>query len=407
MALPARNSFEFVQNSLKWGVLASIIGGLAGIASALFLTALAWATDQRTQTPLLLFGLPVVGFGVGWLYHHYGANANKGNHWVIEQIHMNTERIPARMAGFVLVGTVLSHLFGASVGREGTAVQMGASLADSLRRLLGIRGENRRIMLMTGVSAGFSAVFGTPIAGLVFSLEFQSIGKIRYEGLFPCLIGALVGDGVVRALGVTHSHYPLMPVTGFDALLLLKVALAGSIFGLASAAFIEWTEWVKRQQARFVAYPPFRPMVGAIGLIIAVLVLQDTTYLGLSLPLIQTSLHAESLFIGAFALKIFFTGLSLGSGFMGGEVTPLFVIGATLGSALSPFLGIEAGFLAMIGFVAVFAGASNTPLACALMGIELFGGGGAIYLVVGCVVAYLVSGHRSIYHTQRLDVAKM
>jgi H+/Cl- antiporter ClcA len=309
------------------------------------------------------------------------------------------------MAPMILLGTVATHLFGGSAGREGTALQMGASLADALRRALRLDRHDRRLMLMAGISGGFGSVFGTPAAGFVFGMEVQALGRIRYEGLVPCLVAACVGDLVARALGVPHTHYPALPVTGIDALLLAKVAAAGLACGLAAFAFIELTHAVKRWSGR-IPQPWLRPAVGGVVVLALTGALGTHDFLGLSLPLATRSVHGEDVVLWAFAAKLVFTVITLGSGFLGGEVTPLFVIGAALGHALGRLLGVDPAFMAMLGFVAVFAGASNTPLACVLMGVELFGGGALVYSLTICAVAYLASGHRSIYRTQRLDTPK-
>ncbi len=391
---------------IKWLVLGGAVGVLSGTASAIFLITLGWATNLHQQQPNLLFFLPLAGFAVGWVYHRFAGAAARGNNLVIEEVNTNQARIPFRMAPFVLAGTIITHLFGGSAGREGTAIQMAASLADTLRRILRLNGEDRRLLLMAGISGGFSSVFGTPVAGFVFGLEVQSVGRIRYDGLIPCLVAACVGDLVTRAWGATHSHYPALAQVEIDPLLLVKVSIAGVLFGLTSLLFIELTHVVKRLQIRFIAYPPLRPLIGGGVIVVLTLILGQRDYLGLSLPLIQQSVSGEGVVTFAFLLKLIFTAITLGSGFLGGEVTPLFVIGSTLGYTLSVFLGIEPALLASVGFVAVFAGASNTPLACALMGIELFGGGAPLYLIVGCVVAYLASGHRGIYITQIVAAPK-
>jgi H+/Cl- antiporter ClcA len=393
-------------HTLKWIAWGSGAGLLAGIASAIFLTSLSWATQTRLETPALIYSLPLVGFALGWGYQRYGGAASRGNHLVIEEIHANRDPIPLRMAPMILVGTVLTHLVGGSAGREGTALQMGASLADGLGRWLGLRPEDRPLLLMAGISGGFGSVFGTPIAGFVFGLEVQSIGRIRYEGLLPCLTAAIVGDLTTRALGVGHSHYPLMAQVTIDPLLLVKVLLAGVAFGLTSLLFIELTELIKHWSRHWLAYAPWRPVIGGFTILALTALVGHRDYLGLSLPLIQASLEGREVLLYAFLLKLLFTAVTLGTGFLGGEVTPLFVMGATLGYTMGHLLGIDPTFSAAIGFVAVFAGATNTPLACILMGVELFGGGGLLYLTLGCFTAYLASGHRSIYSSQRLHIGK-
>jgi H+/Cl- antiporter ClcA len=272
---------------------------------------------------------------------------------------------------------------------------------------LGLDRDDRRMMLMAGISGGFSSVFGTPVAGFMFGLEVQQLGRIRYEGILPCLIAALVGDLVTRAWGVTHTHYPALINVEPDLALILKFALAGILFGLTSLLFIELTHSIKHAFRHLFAWSPLRPLVGGLVIIGLVLLVGSQDYLGLSLPLIQQSLDGTGVVTFAFLLKLVFTAVTLGSGFLGGEVTPLFVIGSTLGFTVGRVLGVDPVFMASVGFVAVFAGASNTPLACALMGMELFGGGSALYLILGAFVAYLASGHRSIYITQRVNTPKV
>ncbi|MBL8163433.1 MAG: chloride channel protein [Anaerolineae bacterium] len=396
----------FLLALVKGSFLGGLVGVLAGISSAAFLLALDWATQTRVANPWLLYLLPFAGFGVGWVYHHYAGAARRGSSLVVEAANQERGVIPRRMAPLIFFGSVITHLFGGSAGREGAAVQMATSLADGLRRILGVRGDDHRQMILAGISGGFGAVFGTPLAGIIFALEVQSVGRIRYDSLIPCFVAALVGDLVTRGLGIGHTHYPRMAEVGIDAPLLLRVGLAGIVFGLASLLFIELTERLRHLVRRHISYPPLAPVIGGCA-VIALALLFGTDYLGLSLPLISRSVGGDGVEAGAFLLKIIFTAVTLSTGFMGGEVTPLFVIGATLGYALGGALGVEPHFLAMLGFVAVFAGASNTPLACTLMGVELFGGGGVLYLALACFAAYLASGHRGIYSTQRLLTPKL
>lgn len=397
----------FLLATLKWLGLGGAAGVLAGTASAIFLLSLQWATQIRLAYPILLFFLPIVGFLLGWVYHAYAGLAARGNNLIIEEIHANRQPIPLRMAPMVLLGTVVTHLFGGSAGREGTAIQMGSSLADWLSRTLRLSPEDRRLLLMAGISGGFGSVFGTPLAGFVFGLEVQTVGRVRYEGILPCLVASIIGDRVARWWGASHSHYPAMATSELNLWLLGKVLLAGALFGLTSLLFIELTHGIKHLAGQLVAWPPLRPFIGGLLIITLTLLVGSRDYLGLSLPLIQNSLNGIGVDKAAFLLKLVLTAVTLGTGFLGGEVTPLFVIGATMGYSLGPWLGVDPIWLAQIGFVSVFAGASNTPLACALMGIELFGGGAPLYLALSCFTAYLASGHRSIYTTQMIGALKV
>ena len=283
-------------------------------------------------------------------------------------------------------------------------LQLSGGLTDGFSRLIRLPDRDRRLLLVAALGGGFGAVFGVPLAGTVFALEVQSVGRVRYEAIVPTLTAAIVGNEVVRGLG--YHHHLWAPLTvHLTAWLGVRVALAGLCFGLAGAAFIELSEAIKHAMGRVVAYPPVRTAIGGVAIVgLAALVGRD--YLGLSTPLIERALSGDRLSFAVFALKIVFTAITLGCAFPGGEVTPLFCIGATLGVALAAPLHLPAVLLAGIGYVAVFAGASNTPLACTVMGAELFGSGAVVPLAIGCVVAFVASGHRSIYSTQRVAVTK-
>lgn len=388
----------------RWIVLGAVSGVLAGLSSYLFLEGLDRVTAFREAHDWLLWLLPVAGLGIGLAYHYLGGRAGRGNALLIDEIHEPSEWVPRRMAPLVLIGTWVTHLFGGSAGREGTALQMSGSLTDAVSRLFRLGPEDRRLMLITALGGGFGAVFGVPLAGAVFALEVQSIGRVRYDALVPALTASIVGDLVVSGLGYEHHPRPQFTLD-LSLSLVGKVALAGLVFGLAGAVFAELTHAIKAQMGKRVGWAPARPVIGGVA-IIGLAALFGHDYLGLSLPLIDRALAGDQLSFAVFALKIVFTAVTLGCAFPGGEVTPLFVIGATLGAALATPLGLPVGALASIGFVAVFAGAANTPLACTIMGVELFGSTATVPLAVGCVVAYIFSSHRGIYPTQRIHTPK-
>lgn len=393
-----------VAHLLRWAALGAVSGALAGVMSYAFLEALHLVTDWRVEHGWIVLALPVAGVGIGIVYHRWGGRSAGGNSLILEEIHTPTAWLPRRMAPLVFGGTVVSHLFGASVGREGTAIQMSGSMTDWLARAMRLNPADRRLLLIAAIAGGFGSVFGVPLAGAVFALEVQAVGRIRYEALVPALVASVVGDLVVSGLGYDHPARPQMLVD-LDAMFLLKVAAAGIAFGLVSTCFGGFTHVVKATASRFVPWPPARLAIGGAATV-ALMLLVGRDYLGLSLPLIDDTLAGISPGPTAFAWKLVFTVIALGCGFPGGEVTPLFVIGTTLGAALATPLGIPVATLGSIGFVAVFAGAANTPLACTIMGVELFGRGAVVPIAFGCVIAYVTASHRGIYSTQRITVGK-
>ena len=403
----------------RWIAILAPMAVAIGAACALFLWALDQATALRFQYPWLLFLLPVAGFTIGLVYWWKGGPAEGGNNLIVDQIHEPGGGVPFRMAPLILAATVLTHLFGGSAGREGTAVQMGGSLASAFGRLFRLDAEGTRVILMAGIAAGFGAVFGTPIAGAIFAMEVLAIGRVQYLALVPCLGAALLADWTCQSLGIHHVAYhvaiPPQVTHGLlvEPLLLLKVAVAAVAFGLVSLLFTEanhtLSTWVKQR----IAFAPLRPFAGGLIVIALVYLCGTRAYLGLGIwspnpgDVTIPGLFGGAIHPWSWALKLIFTAVTLSFGFKGGEVTPLFFIGAALGNALSPILGVPTDLLAALGFVAVFAGAANTPLACTLMGIELFGATWGVYIAAACFIAYLCSGHSGIYLSQRIAVPKL
>jgi H+/Cl- antiporter ClcA len=390
---------------IRWASISVIVGALAGTASALLLASLDWATATRESHKWLIALLPVAGFTVGLLYRYLGSSVEAGNNLLLDQIHDPRSVIPFRMTPLVLLGTFLSHLFGASAGREGTALQTGASLADQLTRPLKLTKHERRVLLMAGMSGGFASVFGTPLAGAVFGFEVLAIGKLQYDAILPCFLTAVVADRVTLMWGIHHTLYRVPFAPPSSAIGVLLAIVAGIAFGLTGMLFAKTTHGIAATLKRLVPFAPLRPLLGGVIIAGAVFALGTTKYIGLGIPTIVAA-FSEPLPPWDFAMKFIFTAVTLGAGFKGGEVTPLFFIGATLGNALGYILPLPLPLLAGMGFCAVFAGAANTPLASTLMAMELFGADAGLYAGIACVVSYVFSGHAGIYRAQRIGQRK-
>jgi H+/Cl- antiporter ClcA len=390
---------------MRWIGISVVAGAMAGTASAILLASLEWATATREAHRWIIAFLPIAGLFTGLLYQYFGASVEAGNNLLIDEIHDPKAVIPFRMTPLVLLGTLVTHLFGGSAGREGTALQTGASLADQLTRPLRLGDHNRRILLMAGMSGGFASVFGTPLAGAVFGLEVLSIGRLRYDSIFPCFLSAVVADRVTILWGIHHTLYriPFVPTTSVPGLLAAMVA--GVVFGVTGMLFATATHALTRYGKRLIGYAPLRPVLGGVLVSAAVFIIGTTKYIGLGIPTIVAA-FAGPLPPWDFAAKFAFTVVTLGLGFKGGEVTPLFFIGATLGNALGYVLPLPMPLLAGMGFCAVFAGAANTPLASTLMAMEMFGSESGVYVGIACVVSYVFSGHAGIYRAQRVGHGK-
>lgn len=386
---------------MKWVLFIVSVGLLAGSASAFFLHALDWVTETRNQHPGLIFGLPLAGLLIGLLYYYVGKEASAGNRGIVREFYKPQKPISWRMAPFVLFGTLLTHLVGGSAGREGTALQMAASLADRLSAPFNLSAIERQILLSMAISAGFGSVFGTPLAGAVFALELLLFKPFKLVYLVPVFISSFWADWVCSYLGPAHSAYEIPILPEISLLNLGYTALAGLVFGMVAFLYLKTHglfEWLFKSS---VSWPPFRPVTGGLVLLLIFLFFPLEQYMGLGIPFIQDSFIMQGDWY-VFLIKLLLTAFTLAAGFKGGEVTPLFFIGAALGNFLSFFVPLPIALMAGMGFVAVFSSAAHTPLAGVLLGMELFGWQVWPFMLVSGVFAWLFSGKDSLYFSDEL-----
>ena len=388
----------------RWVALAVVVGVLSGLLSAAFLESLDWATNTRNSNNWLVFTLPIAGLIVGGLYHYVGRGLERGTNLIIDQIHSHSQWVPFRLTPLIFGASVISHVAGGSTGREGAALQFAAGVTDPISKKLKLPPADRSLMLITAIAGGFGSVFGVPVTGAIFALEVQRVGRVRYDALVPAFVASFIGDAVVRGLGVHHTHYPLFPSVNWNWATGGRVAAFGLIAGLIALLFVQLTHTVKKVSAKYISWYPARPLVGGIILAVLVLACGWRDYQGLSIPLALEAMNGSA--AGQWGTKLLLTSLTIGSGFVGGEFIPLFVIGALAGASYAHITGANVALFAMVGAVAVLAGATNAPLACTLLGIELFGGNGIVLFAVACAAAYATSGHTGIYHAQPVSAHK-
>ncbi|RKR81316.1 H+/Cl- antiporter ClcA [Mucilaginibacter gracilis] len=407
--------------TLFWYCLITVPVSVAiGSAVALFLWLLSLAIHYRFAHTWLLYLLPLAGIAIHFAYRLYGKSSERGNNLIIDEIHQPGAGVPKRMGPLILVTTVITHLFGGSAGREGTAVQIGGSIARMFADWFKLDAPGMRTLLTVGIAAGFGAVFGTPLTGAIFAVEVLTNGRIKYNAFLPCLVAGFVGDITVSAWHIKHTAYHIsytladIPVGSTSvwlaSLMLFKVILASVFFGLASLAFAQMAHRIKALFLKLFKHTWMIPVTGGLIIIALTCILGKPDYLSLGVePEYPHAVTIVSAFNNGGAdtfswfWKLLYTTLTLGTGFKGGEVTPLFYIGATLGNTLATWLNAPVSLFAALGFIAVFSGATKTPLACTVMGVELFGGQHLVFFAVACFIAYLFSGRAGIYTAQLKD----
>ncbi len=397
-------------------LLATVISSaFIGAVIAFFLWLLERVTEYRNAHTYLLWGLPIAGIAIYLAYQKWGKVSAKGNNLIIDAVNRKDVSIPWLMTPLVLLGTIVTHLFGGSAGREGTAVQIGGSIAEQTGKLFGINEELRKILLISGIAAGFSAVFGTPITGALFSMEVLVIGKMQYKGVLHALIASFVANTVCLLFPIHHTHYQISSIVAphdWNVLLFLKIALAGILFGTVANLFSIFIYVFKLGYKAMGLKPWLVPIVGAVAIMLLAQVV-GYDYLGLG---VNPNFSGAASLTGAFhdggvtdwswLWKLLFTTITLSAGFKGGEVTPLFFIGAALGNVLGVIFHLPVDVMAGLGFIAVFAGATNTPLACSFMGLELFGSQYMPFYITVCFIAFYSNGLGGIYESQLITGRK-
>ena len=376
-------------------LFAGIGGALTGVVSYAFLESLDWATRTRIAHGWLVWLLPAAGLAIGAVYHYVGGRAKGGTPAVIEQGHLFTHGVPARMTPIIFGGAIGGHVVGASVGREGAALQMAGSVTDTAARLARLDAADRRTLIAASLAGGWGAVFGVPITGVVFMMQVTRRHSLR--ALLPAVVSAFTGKMVVDTFGYGLGNRPRLRAPEWTIGLPFKLLLAGVAFGLVGRGFVWLLHQVRAGMAHWVRWIPARPIVGGVATL-ALMALVGRDYLGLSTPLLANAIAGGHVDWWVPLLKLLFTAVALGSGFVGGEVAPLFVMGATMGAVITPGLHVSAPLLAATGSAAAFSSAASVAITGVVLTVEQFGWhtflpalliGGAARLVAGKPGLYL------------------
>lgn len=408
MLLKYKNFFSVM---FLWIFFGSIIGIVVGSTTFFLLEINDYlGEDIRLKRDWLIFLLPFGGIIIGYIYMKYGKvilnntlnDIAELNNLVIDSVHGKKE-VPRRMGPIIYFATFVTVLFGGSTGREGAAVQMGASVAAAINKLFKINIFDKKILIMSGISAGFGAAFGAPITGAVFGMEMAALGRLKFEALVPCLTASFVGHYVTTAAwGHKHEEFIIQTVPEITIITFIIVILLSVLFSLVSVLYCQLRHGIEKFSKKiFKKNHMKRAFFGGIVIVILTLIVGTQDYNGRGIQMLEQS-FTEDVPPFAFLAKLIFTAVTLGTGFVGGEAIPLFFIGSTLGNTLHTFIDLPMSFLAALGLIAVFAGGANTPIAAFLLAMEMFDGKGLEYFFVACLVSYLFSGHHGLWASQKI-----
>ena len=387
---------------LQWVVVAAVTGAVGGLVGSAFHIAVEKVTDLRLAQPWLLYLLPVSGAVIALLYKLLKLES-AGTDNVIDAV--RTDRaVPVLLAPLIFVATVLTHLVGGSAGREGAALQLGGSIGTTLGRLCRFDEKDMHLITLCGMSAVFSALFGTPLTAMLFSLEVISVGVVYYSGLIPCLVSALIAYGISLLFGIAPVRFTLGALPDYNALSFLKVVGLAAACALLSIAFCLLMTFSEKGAKKAFKNPILRAAVGGV-ILIGLSLLFPHDYNGAGMNIIEKAMNGEAAPF-AFLLKMIFTAVTISAGFKGGEIVPTFFIGATFGCVFGGLLGLDPGFAAAVGLVCLFCGAVNCPVASVFLSIELFGGGGLLFFAIAAAFSFALSGYFGLYRSQKIMYSK-
>lgn len=397
---------EYLKILLKWIVISAIVGLIGGVTGSLFHLSIDFATGLRQKNNWLILLLPIGGLFIAFLYRLFCKKGKIDTNLVIESI--RTEKpIPFVMAPLIFVSTVITHLLGGSAGREGAALQLGGSLGYALGRVFRLKQRDKHIIVMSGMSAVFAALFGTPVTAMFFALEVTSVGVMYYVGLVPCIISALLASRIALLFGISPVRFALTDVDAISWVLMLKIICLAVLCALVSILFCFTIKKFEKYGKKFILNVYLRAALGGILLVLLTIIVRSTDYNGAGMNIISAAILDGTAKYEAFALKILFTAITIAAGFKGGEIVPSFFIGSTFGCVAGSLLGLDPCMAAAIGFVAVFCGVVNCPVASFVLAIEVFGGNSLLIFAVVCAISYMMSGYSSIYKSQKIMYSKL
>lgn len=395
---------DFSLSLLKWTVFAVVVGFVVGLVGAGFHMAIDYGTELRMEHPWILYLLPVVGLLIVLSYRVTGMGDDLGTEYIIRAAR-DGKNLRIRTAPLIVISTVLTHFAGGSAGREGAALQLGGCISNWLGRVVHLDKKDERIITMCGMAAGFSALFGTPLAASVMAMEVVSVGVMYYSAIVPCVLASIIAQTVAGAVGVMPTAFTVSGVPEVTPLVIGQVAVLGILCAVVSILFCAVMQRTPGLYGKITTSPYVKVVIGGVVVVLLSLVF-GRDYNGAGVGVIEKALQGEAK-PEAFLLKMVFTGLTLAAGFKGGEIVPSFFCGATFGCVFGALLGLPASFAGALGMTAVFCGVTNCPLTAILLSLELFGGQGLTMYALCCAVSFMISGYTSLYHSQEFIHSKL
>lgn len=389
---------------VRWLLLAGIIGLVCGTIGLVFHAAIEGVTEIREAHPWVMYGLPLFGVVIVWLYHSCGMHHDRGTNQVLDYLNA-TQTLRGRLAPLIFVGTTLSHLGGGSCGREGAALQVGGSIGAYAGKLFHLSEANKRVLTMCGMSAVFSAMFGTPITAAIFSIEVVCIGQMEYSALVPCIISAAIAYWSLRAVGAEAMHFSLETIPAVGVKVCVQVVVLAFLCAIVSVAFCVAMHVIGKQYKRIKNHY-IRVVVGGVLVIVLTRLVGNHLYNGTGVGLINQAMNGT---VGweSWLLKIVFTAVTLGAGYKGGEIVPSLCIGACFGNVAGMLLGMDPTFAAALGMITVFCSVVNCPIASIMLSLELFGKTDILWFAIASAIGYVFSGYYGLYKSQTILYSKI
>ncbi len=400
-----KKSFDNFNTFLKWVGTSIIIGIIVGFIGVLFHFAIEHATEFRIENSKIILLLPLGGAFIAWIYKILDMENDRGTNFVLSAVRDN-DTLKLKTAPLIFISTAITHLLGGSSGREGAALQLGGSIASNIGRLLKFDEKDERIITMCGMSAAFSALFGTPVTSVIFSMEVITVGVMHYSAIVPCILSAIVGTKIAMLCGIPPTAFEISVIPDFGTLAVTNVTILSILCGVLSIFFCIAMHKSAHLYKKYIPNSILRGFIGGIIVVILTYIIGTYDYNGAGMNIIELALKGQSK-PEAFLIKMIFTAITLGAGFRGGEIVPSFFIGSTFGCVVGAVLGLHPSFAAAIGLTAVFCGVTNCPLSSIILSIELFGGDGIVFFTLACGVSYMLSGYYGLYSEQKIMYSKV